>query len=67
MYYLLERDFSTGEFITNWTMYGTTPEDILNRVFPDGLYYRDGHEHGCGMSYTHLNTGKEVAIIFSVF
>lgn len=66
MFYLLERSESTGKFETNLTMYGNKPEDILDRVFPDGLYYRDGHEHGCGMSYTHITTGKQIGIIYSM-
>ena len=71
MYYLLERDFETGRFETNLTMYGASPEDILNRVFPDGLYYKDSHEFDggeahCSMMYRHITTGKQIGIIHSV-
>lgn len=77
MYYLLERDFSTGEFITNFTMYDTSPESLVNRLWPDGLYYSvmDGHNEAssscylaydvpCYYFYRHINTGKEIGIIF---
>ena len=67
MYYLVERDFRSGKWETNFTMYGMEPGDILNRVFPDGLYHRDYEVDGhCSMMYRHINTGKEVGIIFSV-
>lgn len=79
MYYLLERDFSTGEFVTNFTMYDTSPEALVNRLWPDGLYYcvtspqeTVGHEAtlaydvSCYYFYRHINTGKEVGIIFSI-
>ena len=66
MYYLLERNTTTGEFVTNFTMYGTTPEDILDRVFRDKLYIRDlTNESPCAMLFVHLTTGKEIGIIFS--
>lgn len=72
MYYLLERDFSTGEFVTNLTMYDTSPEALVNRLWPDGLYYSvmDGHEAlaydvPCYYFYRHINTGKEIGIIYS--
>lgn len=84
MYYLLERDFNTGEFVTNFTMYDTSPESLVNRLWPDGLYYSItsqacldtspqetvGHlayDVPCYHFYRHINTGKEVGIIFSAF
>lgn len=71
MYYLLERDFNTGEFVTNFTMYDTSPESLVNRLWPDGLYYSvmDGHvayDVPCYHFYRHINTGKEIGIIYSI-
>lgn len=75
MYYLLERDFSTGEFVTNFTMYDTSPESLVNRLWPDGLYYSvmDGHnchevayDVPCYHFYRHINTGKEIGVIYSI-
>jgi len=75
MYYLLERDFHTGEFVTNFTMYDTSPEALVDRLWPDGLYYKVGHEEDpvdgnfpwhCGSMYRHINTGKEVGVIYSI-
>ena len=76
MYYLLERSPDTGEFVTNFTMYDTSPESLVNRLWPDGLYYRVGHGDdpvdmnfpwACSTMYRHINTGKEIGVIFSAF
>lgn len=86
MYYLLERDFNTGEFVTNFTMYDTSPESLVDRLWPDGLYYcvtspqeTVGHEASsschnealaydvpCYYFYRHINTGREVGVIYSI-
>ena len=77
MYYLLERDFSTGEFVTNFTMYDTSPESLVNRLWPDGLYYsvtspQETADHEvaydvpCYHFYRHINTGREVGVIYSI-
>lgn len=74
MFYLLERDTSTGEFVTNFTMYDTSPESLVNRLWPDGLYYKVGQDEDpvdvfpwhCGSMYRHINTGREVGVIYSI-
>lgn len=38
MYYLLEQDINTGEWETNMTIYGMTPEEVMDKVCPDGMY-----------------------------
>lgn len=75
MFYLLERSPDTGEFVTNFTMYDTSPESLVNRLWPDGLYYRVGQYEDpmpnfpwvCSTMYRHINTGKEIGVIFSAF
>lgn len=73
MFYLLERSPDTGEFVTNFTMYDTSPESLVNRLWPDELYYSvmDGHEVAydvpCYHFYRHINTGKEIGIILCGF
>lgn len=41
MYYLLEQDVMTGKWETNFTMYASSPEELMNRVCPDGMYMRE--------------------------
>lgn len=41
MYYLLEQDVMTGKWETNMTIYGMTPEEVMNKLVPDGFYCRE--------------------------
>lgn len=73
MYYLLEQDVNTGRWETNLTMYAATPDELMNKLVPDGFYCRefDCYDRPTAIMYRIMHPrdsflDKFVGVIYSI-